>query len=239
MPVVPLVLAGQVLGRPHSARESTHHEESKFCCGLREHVCGMGKRDFVSVGIGAVDVVETHCDLGNDFKCALACLEDLDIDLVAEGRNQAVDTRFHLFEDDFLRRGFRLWIDFHFITTFFQQFQGFSNITGGKHAEFLAHRPLDWKYKRCSPTHARRRTDILLQCEASQGLCPRGRQRFFCSGAQKMFFLDGWLTQPGMCKGPASQNCRTLRTSWRFVLIMLVGSYRSTLASAGRRSSTA
>ena len=75
MPVSPLVFASQMLGAPHFAGQGAHHEKCEFGRGFGEDVGGVGEGNLVSVGVGAVDVVETDGDLGDDLQSVLARLE--------------------------------------------------------------------------------------------------------------------------------------------------------------------
>ena len=115
MPVSPLVIASEVLGRPHLAREHAEHEEGELGSGLGEDVGRVGERNFIAVGIGAVDVVESNGVLGHDFQRTFAGLEHIGIYGIPQRSDEAVDAGFDLFDNHALRRNFRLWIDFDFV----------------------------------------------------------------------------------------------------------------------------
>ena len=87
MPIVPLVAASEVLGSPHFARQRAHHEEGEFGGGLGQNVGRVRKRDFVAVGVSAIDVVEADSDLGYDLQSTLAGFEDFGVDRVAQSRD--------------------------------------------------------------------------------------------------------------------------------------------------------
>src|SRR5437588_5705278 len=75
MPVVPLVFAGEMFSRPHLAREGAHHKKRELGGSFGEHVGGVGEWDFVTVRVGAIDVVEADRNLGDDFKSSFSGFE--------------------------------------------------------------------------------------------------------------------------------------------------------------------
>ena len=84
MPISPLVVAGEVLGGPHLARQHAKHEEGELRGSLGENVGRVGERNLVAVGVGTVDVVESDGELGHDFQSVLAGLKDFGIDGIAQ-----------------------------------------------------------------------------------------------------------------------------------------------------------
>ena len=92
MPIAPLVLAREMLGGPHLTSQRAQHEKCEFGSRFGEHVGGMGERNFVTIRVGAVDVVEAHRNLRDDFQRALACLEHLGINGIAQRRDQAINS---------------------------------------------------------------------------------------------------------------------------------------------------
>ena len=102
----------------------------------------MGKRNLVAVGVGAVNVVEAHRNLGDDFQLPLACLKNLSVNRIAQGRDQPVNPRLHLFDDQALRRRLRLGVDFNFISTLTQEINRIPDVTGCKDTNCVGHGPL-------------------------------------------------------------------------------------------------
>ena len=99
MPEAPLVFAGQMLGGPHPAGEVAHHEKSKLCRRFSQHICRVSEWDFVTIGVSAIDVVESDRDLGHHFKSPLPCVEDFRINRIAQRGNQAIDTALNFLDD--------------------------------------------------------------------------------------------------------------------------------------------
>ena len=56
-----------MFGGPEFAGERAHQEEGKFGGRFGQDVGGIGEWDFVFIGIGAVDVVESYGVLCYDF----------------------------------------------------------------------------------------------------------------------------------------------------------------------------
>src|SRR5271167_464529 len=142
MPVSPLVVTRKMLRRPHFSRQHAHHEKRKLSRSFREHVGSVSERDLVTVGVGAVDVVETDGNLRHYLQTSLARLEYFGVNGVAQGGNQTVDAGFHFLDNQALGWRFGTGIDLNVISPFAQQIDGFPNITGGKNAEFCSHRAL-------------------------------------------------------------------------------------------------
>ena len=139
MPESPLVVPGQVLRRPHSPCQRPQHEERKLRRRFGENVGRMGERDLVAVGIGAIDVVEAHRDLGHNLQRSLPCLEHLRIDLVAQRGNQSIDARSDFIEDDRFRRRFRMGIYLDVVSAAAQNVNRLSDIAGGEDTKLLVH----------------------------------------------------------------------------------------------------
>ena len=111
MPRAPLVVAHEVLGGPEPARQAAQDEEGELGGGFRQHIGRMGEWNFVTIGVGAIDVVEADRNLRNYLQRALAGFEDLGINRVAQGGDQAVDTAADFLDDQALRRSFRTGIE--------------------------------------------------------------------------------------------------------------------------------
>src|SRR5690242_11700636 len=91
MPEPPLVLSREVLGRPQPPCQSAHDEECKLGRRFGEYIGGIRERNLAAVGVRAIDVVETHRQLGDNLQCSLARLEHLSVNLITECRNKAVN----------------------------------------------------------------------------------------------------------------------------------------------------
>ena len=115
MPVVPAVLTYQLFPVPQFARERSQNKECELGGSLGENVRSVGERNFVAIGIGAVDVVESNGQLGDNLQRAFPCLEDLGVDLVADGRDESVHSGAQLLENHLLRRRLRMRIDLDLI----------------------------------------------------------------------------------------------------------------------------
>src|ERR1700681_3150579 len=139
MPISPLILTRQMFGRPEFTSQSPHQEKGKLGSRLRKHVRGICKRNFIFVGVGAVDIVESNGELRHNSECALSGRKNLGIDGIAQSSNQSVNARLHLFDDQTLRRRFGLGIDLKVVTFFAKNVKGVANIAGRKNADSLAH----------------------------------------------------------------------------------------------------
>jgi hypothetical protein len=78
------------------------------------------ERNLVAIGVSTIDIVKTHGNLRYYFQCALARLEHFSINRIAQGRNQTVNPRPRLFDDQFLRGRFRLGIDLDVVSSLSQ-----------------------------------------------------------------------------------------------------------------------
>ena len=141
MPESPLVIAGQVLRWPHLPRQHSQHEEREFSSRFREHVGSMGEGNFVLVGVRAIDVVKPNRELGHNFERSLAGFENFRINLVAQSCDQAVDSRAHFFQNQRLRRSFRIGINFELVAALAKNIQRRSDVAGRKNAKAVSH----WK----------------------------------------------------------------------------------------------
>ena len=100
----------------------------------------MREGNLVAVGVGTIDVVEAHGNLGHDFQISLAGLEHFGVDGIAQGRDQSIDAGFHLLDDQALGRRRRLRIDLEIIASLAQQVEGgVPNVAGGENTEFFGH----------------------------------------------------------------------------------------------------
>ena len=68
MPRRPLLFAHQSLALPHFARQHPHHEKRELGGRFGEHIGRVRERDFVFVGVGAVDVIESDGDLRHNLE---------------------------------------------------------------------------------------------------------------------------------------------------------------------------
>ena len=128
----------------------------------------MGERNLVAVGVGAVDVVETDGELRDDFQRALAGFiltrtEDFGVDGIAQGGDQAVDTGLHFFDNQTLRRRFRLGINLDFVTALAQQVDRFSDIASGKDAKMFVHEFPSASFRQSGKTETRKLARIRLR----------------------------------------------------------------------------
>ena len=71
MPIVPLVFPRQMLRGPQLSRQRAQHEECKLRRRFGEHICRIGKRNFVAIGVGAVDVVKADRNCATTFSVPL------------------------------------------------------------------------------------------------------------------------------------------------------------------------
>ncbi len=139
MPVTPAILTGQMFGGPELPGQRPHQEESKLGGRFREHVGGMGERNSVAVGVGAIDVVKSDRNLCHHFERAFSGSEHLGVDRIAQGRDQAVRARLQLFDDQTLWRSFGLGIDFEVVSLVAKNVEGVSDVAGRKNADSMAH----------------------------------------------------------------------------------------------------
>src|SRR5215467_4719259 len=100
----------------------------------------MRERNLVPIRVGAIDVVKADCDLRHNLQPVLPCVEDLSVDRIAQRSNQSIDSGLHFLNNQTLRRRLRLRIYLDFVSALAQHLDRFSNVTGSKHTEFLAHR---------------------------------------------------------------------------------------------------
>ena len=128
-----------MFGGPEFAGERAHQKEGKLGCRFGQDVGGMSERDFVLVGIGAIDVVKANGDLCDHFERACPGSEDLGVDRIAQSGDQAIHAGLHLFNNQAFRRSFRPGIDFHVVSLVAKNVEGISDVGGGKNAGSLAH----------------------------------------------------------------------------------------------------
>ena len=96
----------------------------------------MGEGNFVAVGVGAIDVVETHRDLRDNFESALAGLENLSINGVTQSGDQAINSLLNFFDDQLFRRRLRAGIDFELVLALAKYVFGFvADVAGGVNAK--------------------------------------------------------------------------------------------------------
>ena len=67
MPCPPALFTHLQFAGPELTGEGPHHEEGKLGGGIGKNIGRMVERNFVAVGIGAVDIVKTDGNLGNNF----------------------------------------------------------------------------------------------------------------------------------------------------------------------------
>ena len=139
MPVAPLVFPRQMLRSPQFSCQSAHHEEREFRGGFSQHVCGMSEGNLVPVGIGAIDVVESNCNLRHHSQFPFSCFEHFGVDRIAQGGNQTVNSRLHFLQHEALRRRLRFRIHFHLVATFPQPVKRVADVARSKHSKFLGH----------------------------------------------------------------------------------------------------
>ena len=132
------MFADQSLALPHFARENAHHKKSELGGRFRQHVSRVREWDFVSIGVGAVDVVESHCDLRHDLECSLPGFKYFGVDWIAQSGDQAVDAALYFFDDQLLRRRFRPLVNFEIIAALAHTVLGrVANARRGEHAELF------------------------------------------------------------------------------------------------------
>ena len=133
VPRRPLARAHLHLGRVELARDRAHHEEGVLGGGVGEDVGGVGVGNPVPVRGRAVDVVDTHRDLGDDAEPrGRAGREDLLVDRVPEGGDEGRDPRADLLEDERLRGRLDLVVDLDLPPALAEAVQGvFPDVAGG------------------------------------------------------------------------------------------------------------
>src|SRR5271169_521968 len=141
MPIAPTVFSRQMLGGPEFAGERAHQEEGKLRRCFRQDVGGIGEWDFVLVGIGLIDVVKSNGVLCDYFERAFSGGENLGVDLIAQGGDQAFHAGFHFFYDQPFRRSFGLGIDLKIVSLVAKKVEGIADVAGGKNADSVAHGP--------------------------------------------------------------------------------------------------
>src|SRR3982074_470324 len=139
MPISPAIFARQMFGGPELAGERAHQEEGKLRRRFGEDVGGIREWDFVLVGSGAVDVVKSDGELCDHFERAFSGSEDLSVDRIAQGSDQAIHAGLHLFDDQTFRRSFGPRIDLNVVSLVAKNVEGVSDVAGGKYADSLAH----------------------------------------------------------------------------------------------------
>ena len=116
-------------------------KEGELRGGFGEHVSSVGERNLVAVGVGAIDVVESHRILRDNLERVLASLEDFGVNLVAQGCDEAINAAADFFDDQAFRRRLRIGIDLKLVTTLAQAIEGrIANVDRGEDTElFLCH----------------------------------------------------------------------------------------------------
>src|SRR5262249_2265161 len=139
MPEAPRVLACEMLGSPHPAREVTHYEKSELGGGFSKNLSRIGKWNVVTVSVSTIDVVEPDSVLRHYFQMSLARFEDLGVDGIAKGGNETIDSGFNFVDDQALRWSLGVGIEFDFVASLAKQVEGGADIGGGGNAEFIGH----------------------------------------------------------------------------------------------------
>src|SRR5580692_10505888 len=139
MPVSPLVVPREVFGGPHLACQHAQHEKGELRGGLSQYVRGMSERNFVAVGVGAIDVVNADGQLSHNFQTTFSSFENLGIDGIAKRGDEPIDPGLHLVDDQTLGWRLGLGIDLDFVLALAQQVNGVANIASGKNPKFLTH----------------------------------------------------------------------------------------------------
>src|ERR1700733_6686357 len=99
MPRSPVVLADQPFAWPQPPRDRAHHEQREFGRRVRKYIGRNGKWDLVTIGPGAIDVVEPDSDLRDHFQSSFSRPKYFFIDLVTQRCDQTVDAGTCLFDD--------------------------------------------------------------------------------------------------------------------------------------------
>src|SRR5215472_8311236 len=175
MPETPLVSPGQMLRTPKSSSQCPHHKKCELCGCFCVNVGCVREWNAIAVGVRAVDIVEADRVLSNDFECAFPRLKQLGVDLVTKCRDQAVDPCFQFCDDQALRWGFGLLVNFDLIAALTQRLDRLSDVAGGKHTKVAGHVLSGWPRAEPSPSYQRRkRIDSLLQRGRAMGPSGRG-----------------------------------------------------------------
>src|SRR5208337_4626857 len=91
--------------------------------------------------------------------------EDLSVNRIAQGGDQAIHARLHFFDDQALRRSFGLGIDFQVVSFVAKNVKGVSDVAGGKNSDSLAH----------AVRLVYRRPDVWCRKVWKRGFAPLGR----------------------------------------------------------------
>ena len=128
-----------MFGGPEFAGERAHQEEGKLRRRFGQDVGGIRERNFVLIGVGAIDVVKSDGDLRDHPERGRSGSENLGVDRIAQGGDQAIHAGLHLFDNQTFRRSFGPRIDFHVVSLVAKNVEGISEVAGGKNADSLAH----------------------------------------------------------------------------------------------------
>src|SRR5580704_10548452 len=93
-----------------------------------------------AVGIRAIDVVKPDGILRDDLQCALPCLKQFRVDLIAQRRDQSVDPRLQFFHDELLWWRLRVRVNLDLVSAVSQMDVGNSVVSERK------------KTQQCTPT---------------------------------------------------------------------------------------
>src|SRR5260370_5930255 len=138
VPESPPIFAHQLFAVPKTPRERAHHEEGELGGGVGEDVGGVGERNLVAIGIGAIDVVKAHGELSDDFERALSRLKDFSVDGITQRSDQAIDAAADSLYNQLLRRSFRTRIDFEIVSLFAKAiFRRIADVSAGEDAGSL------------------------------------------------------------------------------------------------------
>src|ERR1700674_4717609 len=139
MPISPAIFARKMLGGPEFAGERAHQEEGKLRRRFGQNVGGIRERDFVLLGIGAVDVVKSYGILRDHFERTFSGSENFGVDRIAQGGDQAIHAGLHLFNNQAFWRSFGPTIDLNVVSLVAKNVESISDVAGGKNANSLAH----------------------------------------------------------------------------------------------------
>src|ERR1041384_6321472 len=91
------------------------------------------------IGVSAVNIVKSNRDLRDNLQPSFPGLENLCVNLVAQSRDESINSRAHLFYNHTFRRGRRIGMHFNLIPALAQSIKRISNVAGGKNAKGGCH----------------------------------------------------------------------------------------------------
>src|SRR6185295_10795978 len=104
MPRPPPIFFNKFFRTIEPARNSAHHKQCEFGGRFRQHISSIGERNAILISRRAIYVVYADGYLRHYAQIVTACCENFFVNLIAQSRDERVNSASHFFNDERLRR---------------------------------------------------------------------------------------------------------------------------------------